>query len=88
LPLQVWRGRSGPGQAERATGGVYTDDLQLPGACHVHFVRSAVAHARIRSVDVSAALDAPGVVTAYTGAVLADLPGLAPPMPMINAASR
>jgi aerobic carbon-monoxide dehydrogenase large subunit len=70
------------------TGGVYTDDVPLPGACHVHFVRSAVAHARIRSVDVSAALDAPGVVAAYAGADLADLPGLAPPMPMINAQMR
>jgi len=68
------------------TGGVYTDDMQLPGACHVHFVRSAVAHARIRSVDVSAALEAPGVIAAFTGADLADLPLAAPPMPgMINA---
>jgi carbon-monoxide dehydrogenase large subunit len=69
------------------TGGVYTDDVadeQLAGACHVHFVRSAVAHARIRSVDVSAALEAPGVVGAFTGAELADLPVLAPPMPGIN----
>ena len=44
------------------TGGVYTDDMRLPGACHVHFVRSAVAYARILSVDVSAALEAPGVI--------------------------
>jgi aerobic carbon-monoxide dehydrogenase large subunit len=68
------------------TGGVYTDDMRLPGACHVHFVRSAVAHALIRSVDVSAALQAPGVVAAFTGADLASLPELAPPMAgMINA---
>src|SRR5271169_901820 len=68
------------------TGGVYTDDMQLPGACHVHFVRSAVAHARIRSVDVSAALEAPGVIAAFTGADLADLPLAAPPFPgMISA---
>ena len=32
------------------TGGIYTDDLRLPGACHVQFVRSTVAHARIASV--------------------------------------
>ena len=59
------------------TGGVYTDDVvdeRLAGACHVFFVRSPVAHARIRSVDVSAALRAPGVVAAFTGADLADLP--------------
>jgi aerobic carbon-monoxide dehydrogenase large subunit len=68
------------------TGGVYTDDMRLPGACHVHFVRSAVAHARILSVDVSAALEAPGVIAAFTGADLADLPQAPPPMPgMINA---
>jgi carbon-monoxide dehydrogenase large subunit len=67
------------------TGGIYTDDLRLPGACHVHFVRSTVAHARITSVDVSAALAEPGVIAAFTGADL-DLPELAPPMSgMINA---
>ena len=67
------------------TGGVYTDDLRLPGACHVQFARSAVAHARIRSVDVSAALAEPGVIAAFTAADL-DLPELPPPMAgMINA---
>jgi len=68
------------------SGGVYTDDMRLPGACHVHFVRSAVAHARIRSVDVTAALEAPGVIAAFTGADLAGLPVAKPPMAgMINA---
>jgi aerobic carbon-monoxide dehydrogenase large subunit len=67
------------------SGGVYTDDMRLPGACHVHFVRSAVAHARIRSVDVSAALEAPGVIAAFTGADLADVPLAKPPMPNMNA---
>ncbi len=69
------------------TGGVYTADVedeQLAGACHVHFVRSALAHARIRSVDVSAALEAPGVIAAFTGADLADLPLLGAPLPGIN----
>jgi aerobic carbon-monoxide dehydrogenase large subunit len=68
------------------TGGVYTDDVRLPGICHVHFVRSAVAHARIGSVDVSAARQAPGVVAAFTGADLAGLAELPPPMAgMVNA---
>jgi aerobic carbon-monoxide dehydrogenase large subunit len=67
------------------TGGVYTDDVELPGQCHVFFVRSPIAHARIRSVDVSAARAAPGVIAAFTGEDLADLALLAPPMPhMIN----
>ena len=68
------------------TGGVYTEDMRLPGACHVHFVRSAVAHARITGIDVSAALEAPGVIAVFTGADLAELPPMAPPMAgMINA---
>ena len=41
------------------------------------------------SVDVSAALAAPGVVAAFTVADLADLPELGPPMPaMINTQMR
>ena len=70
------------------TGGVYTTDVadeRLAGACHVQFVRSPVAHARILSVDVSAALAQPGVIAAFTGADLADLPLPGPPMPMISA---
>ena len=70
------------------TGAVYTGDLRderLAGACHVYFVRSPLAHARIQSVDASAALAAPGVVAVFTGADLAGLPGLAPPAPSISA---
>jgi len=70
-------------------GGIYTADVedeQLAGACHVHFVRSTVAHARIASIDISAALGAPGVIAVFTGADLADLPVPPPPMAgMINA---
>jgi carbon-monoxide dehydrogenase large subunit len=65
------------------TGGVYTEDLtddRLTGACHVFFVRSPVAHARIGRIDVSAALSAPGVIAAFTGADLADLPSIEPMM--------
>ncbi len=63
------------------TGGVYTEDVvddRLAGAYHVFFVRSPVAHARINSVDVSAALQAPGVVAAFTAADLADLAPIPP----------
>ncbi len=65
------------------TGGIYTDDLPLPGACHVHFVRSAFAHARIASIDVSAALAEPGVIAAFTATDL-DLPVLPPGAPAVN----
>jgi aerobic carbon-monoxide dehydrogenase large subunit len=63
------------------SGGVYTDDVvdeRLAGACHVFFVRSPVAHARIVGIDVGAALSAPGVIAAYAGADLADLPAITP----------
>jgi aerobic carbon-monoxide dehydrogenase large subunit len=63
------------------TGGVYTEDLvddRLAGAAHVFFVRSPVAHARITGIDVSPALQAPGVIAAFTGADLADLPVIPP----------
>ena len=67
------------------TGGVYTDDLRDPrldGAGYVTYVRSVVAHARV-TVDVSAALEQPGVLAVVTGEDLADLPMPPPPMPFI-----
>jgi carbon-monoxide dehydrogenase large subunit len=71
------------------TGGVYTEDLtddRLAGACHVFFVRSPIAHARIGRIDASAALTAPGVLAVYTAADLADLPSIDPIMAgMLNA---
>ncbi len=71
------------------TGGVYTEDVvddRLAGACHVFFVRSPLAHARINGIDVSATLSAPGVIAAYSGADLADLPAIPPMMSgLINA---
>jgi carbon-monoxide dehydrogenase large subunit len=63
------------------SGGVYTDDVvdeRLAGACHVFFARSPVAHARIEAIDVSAALEAPGVIAVFTGADLAELPEIKP----------
>jgi carbon-monoxide dehydrogenase large subunit len=63
------------------SGGVYTEDVvddRLTGACHVFFVRSPVAHARIEGIDVSAALEAPGVIAVFTGADLAELPKIKP----------
>lgn len=45
----------------------YVDDVGLPGTLHVAFLRSMYAHARIKSIDVSEASHAPGVVAVYTG---------------------
>ena len=51
--------------------GQFLADLELPGMLHVAFVRSPVAHARIRSVDTSLAKQSPGVLLALGGAELA-----------------
>src|SRR5262249_55156944 len=48
--------------------GRYVDDIKLPGMLHAAFVRSPLAHARVLSIDVSAARALPGVVAALTGA--------------------
>ncbi len=47
--------------------GHYVDDIRLPEMHHAVFVRSPHAHARIRSVDISKAQTAPGVVLVLTG---------------------
>ncbi len=62
--------------------GTFIDNLALPGATHVVYVRSAMAHARIRGIDISVARAMPGVLGVFTHAdVVAD--GLGPlPMDM------
>lgn len=44
----------------------FIDDIQLDGMLHLAVVRSQMAHARIASIDVSAARDLPGVAAVYT----------------------
>src|SRR6202011_2730782 len=58
--------------------GQFIADLVLPRMLHAVLVRSPVAHARIRSVDLSRAAAAPGGVLALNGA---DLLQLLPPAP-------
>jgi carbon-monoxide dehydrogenase large subunit len=48
--------------------GKYTDDIVLPRQTYCYFLRSPLAHATIRNIDVSAAKNAPGVVAVFTGA--------------------
>lgn len=50
----------------------YTDDLALPRMVHARFVRSTEAHARIVSVDTSAAAESEGVVAVYTAGDVGD----------------
>jgi carbon-monoxide dehydrogenase large subunit len=51
--------------------GRYSDDVSLPRQASAVIVRSPHAHARIRGLDASAALKAPGVVAVLTGAEMA-----------------
>jgi len=51
--------------------GRYTDDLCLPRMVYAAFVRSPYAHARIVSIDASAAARAPGAVRVFTGPEIA-----------------
>jgi carbon-monoxide dehydrogenase large subunit len=53
--------------------GSYVDNLAATGMVHAYIVRSPYAHAALKSVDVSKAREAPGVVAAFTGADLADV---------------
>lgn len=46
--------------------GRFTDDVEFPGMLYVAFVRSSHAHARIRSIDTSAASTCAGFVRAIT----------------------
>jgi len=50
--------------------GRYVDDITLPRMLHICFVRSPRPHAKIRSIDVDAARQAPGVAAVCTGADL------------------
>ena len=47
--------------------GRYIADIVVPGMLHLVFVRSQVAHARIKSIDTSRAKAMPGVVAVITG---------------------
>jgi carbon-monoxide dehydrogenase large subunit len=47
--------------------GNYIDDVKLPGMLYMDIVRSPYAHAKINSIDASAALEMDGVVAVITG---------------------
>ena len=46
--------------------GNYVDDIKLPGMLHGDFVRSPYAHARVKSINIDAAMALPGVVAVLT----------------------
>src|SRR5437764_1138449 len=77
-PQKGWAGQNVPRKEDKRLvqgEGVFFDDIKRHEMGYVHFVRSPYAHARIRSVDVSKALDVPGVYGTLTGdevAILTD----------------
>ena len=50
----------------------FVDDVEIPGLLHAAFLRSDHAHARLLSIDVSAARQRPGVVAVYTAEDMGD----------------
>jgi carbon-monoxide dehydrogenase large subunit len=76
---ELGRGRRRKEDAKLVTGQTnWTDNITLPGMLHMAVLRSPMAHARIASVDVSAALELPGVIAAFSGADLAGEDGALP----------
>ncbi|MCP3771483.1 MULTISPECIES: xanthine dehydrogenase family protein molybdopterin-binding subunit [Streptomyces] len=69
---EVGRGRLRKEDARLVTGQTnWTDNISVTGLLHLAFLRSPMAHARIERVDVSPALERPGVVAAFSGRDLA-----------------
>jgi carbon-monoxide dehydrogenase large subunit len=75
----------------------YVDDIQMPGMHHACILRSPHAAAKIRSINVDAARQHPGVAAVFTGADVkavgpvpcgASLPGLRVPAHTILASER
>lgn len=65
---------------ELMTGaGTFIDDILPPRTLHVAFIRSPYAHARIVSLDTSAAKAMPGVVAVITGEDAAEFAAQFPP---------
>ena len=51
--------------------GNFIDDVQLPGMLHMSILRSPYAHAKINSIDTTAASEVPGVIAVVTGELMA-----------------
>ncbi|HYY51402.1 MAG TPA: molybdopterin cofactor-binding domain-containing protein [Myxococcales bacterium] len=66
------------GVAKADGSGIYADDISLPRMLHAKILRSPHAHARIRGIDLGAALAHPGVVATLVGAELPAKYGVIP----------
>ncbi|MGW6905037.1 xanthine dehydrogenase family protein molybdopterin-binding subunit [Streptomyces sp. NPDC054940] len=70
---EVGRARPRKEDAHLITGQTtWTDNIVVNGLLHFALLRSPMAHARIERVDVSPALERPGVIAAFSGADLAE----------------
>ncbi len=70
----VGKGRNRIEGVEKVTGGArFSADLDIPGVLDARVLRSTFPHARIRSIDVSAALKVPGVAAVLCRDDLRDL---------------
>ncbi|HZB82772.1 MAG TPA: xanthine dehydrogenase family protein molybdopterin-binding subunit, partial [Rubrobacteraceae bacterium] len=59
--------------------GCYVADIPMPGCLEAAFVRSSVAHGKLRGVQLDAAREVPGVAGAWAAE---DLPGLPEAQPL------
>lgn len=59
----------------------FIDDIQVPGQLWMGMIRSPMAHAKINSIDTSAAESMPGVYAVYTGQQLQDMGVTGGPLP-------
>ena len=57
---------------------LWTDNITLPGLLHLAILRSPLAHARITSINTTAAVGRPGVVAVFTGRDFAETQGSIP----------
>ena len=74
------RRQEGRAKADGSTK--FTADLDLPGLLHIQLVLSHLPSARIRGVQVSEALKAPGVVAVVLGADLPEVLAAGPEKPL------
>src|SRR4051794_39443746 len=76
---EIGRRRLRKEDAKLVTGQTqWTDNIQFAGMLHLAVLRSPMAHAKIKRVDVSPALKQPGVIAAFSGADFAEEQGSLP----------
>jgi aerobic carbon-monoxide dehydrogenase large subunit len=76
---EIGRRRLRKEDAKLVTGQTqWTDNIQFAGMLHMAVLRSPMAHAKVTRVDVSPALQRPGVIAAFSGADFGDEQGSLP----------